>query len=197
MTLGRRYEFRLDDIVELLSELDRLLRDRGLSASIFVVGGAAVAMSGARGDRVTLDVDAMTRQDVVLDVAAELAQLRGLPTDWLNRRAGAWMPPFPAGALDPPDRPGLRVTYADAGYLLATKLIAQRAKDEADIVALAEQIGLVAATPMQLDAHVRRYYTDQDALELIVGGEEPDTELRLRMHEAARRLGAVLRHRTE
>jgi hypothetical protein len=44
-----------------------------------------------------------------------------------------WMPPLPGGVLDQPAEPGLRVTYADDGFLLATKLIAQRAKDADDV----------------------------------------------------------------
>ena len=43
------------------------------------------------------------------------------------------MPPLPGGVLDQPAEPGLRVTYADDGFLLATKLIAQRAKDADDV----------------------------------------------------------------
>jgi hypothetical protein len=71
-----------------------------------------------------------------------------------------WMPPLPGGVLDQPAEPGLRVTYADDGFLLATKLIAQRAKDADDVVALAGRLGLSTATPEQLETHIRRYYTD-------------------------------------
>jgi hypothetical protein len=53
-----------------------------------------------------------------------MAREHGLPENWLNPNAGMWMPPFPSGALDRPAEPGLRVTYADDGFLLATKLIA-------------------------------------------------------------------------
>ena len=65
------------------------------------------------------------------------------------------MPPLPGGVLDQPAAPGLRVTYADDGFLLATKLIAQRAKDADDVVALADRLGLSTATPEQLEAHIR------------------------------------------
>lgn len=96
------------------------------------------------------------------------------------------MPPLPGGVLDQPAEPGLRVTYADEGFLLATKLIAQRAKD--DVVALADRLGLEAATPEQLEAHIRSYYTGQATLEFIVDGNDVDREISLLAHDASRML---------
>ena len=102
-----------------------------------------------------------------------------------------WMPPLPGGVLDQPAEPGLRVTYADDGFLLATKLIAQRAKDADDVVALAGSLGLSTATPEQLEAHIRSYYTDPAPLEFIVDGSDVDREISLLAHDASRML-----HRT-
>ena len=78
-----------------------------------------------------------------------------------------WMPPLPDGVLDPPEQPGLRITYAEDGFLLATKLVAQRAKDADDIIALATRLGLTSATPAQLrpEEHIRSDHTDPAALE--------------------------------
>jgi len=101
------------------------------------------------------------------------------------------MPPLPGGVLDQPAEPGLRVTYADDGFLLATKLIAQRAKDADDVVALADRLGLSTATPEQLEAHIRSYYTDPAPLEFIVDGSDVDREISLLAHDASRML-----HRT-
>lgn len=98
------------------------------------------------------------------------------------------MPPLPGGVLDQPAEPGLLVTYADEGFLLATKLIAQRAKDADDVVALADRLGLEAATPEQLEAHIRSYYTDQATLEFIVDGNDVDREISLLAHDASRML---------
>jgi hypothetical protein len=95
------------------------------------------------------------------------------------------------GVLDQPAEPGLRVTYSDDGFLLATKLIAQRAKDADDVVALADHLGLSTATPEQLEAHIRSYYTDPAPLELIVDGSDVDREISLLAHDASRML-----HRT-
>lgn len=95
------------------------------------------------------------------------------------------MPPLPEGILDRPARPGLRVTYADDGFLFATKLVAQRAKDADDVVALAERLGMQGADADQLEAHIRRYYTDPAALEFIVDGNDVDREVRFLAEDAA------------
>jgi hypothetical protein len=181
---SRRHEFTAAETADLLDELDVRLRRRGVAASIFVVGGAAIAANQTRRDRVTEDVDALTRDTAVLEEAQALARERGLPEDWLNPNAGMWMPPLPGGVLDQPAEPGLRVTYADDGFLLATKLIAQRAKDADDVVALADRLGLSTATPEQLEAHIRSYYTDPAPLEFIVDGSDVDREISLLAYDA-------------
>lgn len=189
----RLRELTAEVITALLDELDTRLRHRGVAASIFVVGGAAVAANHTGRDRSTRDIDALTRDSVVFDEAKTLARERGLAESWLNPNAQMWMPPLPAGVLDPPEAPGLRVTYADDGFLLATKLVAQRRKDAADIALLAGRLGLRAATPEQLEAHIRSYYTDRAALEFIVDGNDVDREITLLAREASRRLQRVAR----
>lgn len=183
-----RYEFNAAEVTDLLAQLNRRLEQRGVAASIFVVGGAAVAATGVRGDRLTADIDAITGEQAVLEEAAAIAVERGLPENWLNPNARMWMPPLPDGVLDPPLRPGLQVTYADDGFLLATKLIAQRAKDADDVVALAQRLGMADASAEDLEAHVRRYYTDLAAVEFIVDGKDVDQELGLLAEDAARLL---------
>lgn len=101
-----------------------------------------------RAGRLTADVDAVTRNDEVLEEARRLGRERGIPEDWLSARARMWMPPLPDGVLEQPPTPGLRVTYADDGFLVATKLVAQRvAKDADDLVALGTRLQLLDATP--------------------------------------------------
>lgn len=96
------------------------------------------------------------------------------------------MPPLPSGVLDAPAEPGLRVIYAGDGFLLATKLIAQRAKDADDVIALARRLGLATATPEQLEAHIRTYYTDEASLEFIVdGGNDVDRKIALLAQDAS------------
>lgn len=193
----RRHEFTAEETNQLLAELDARLRQRGVAASIFVVGGAAIAANQTLRDRITEDVDALTRDTVVLDEAKALARERGLPENWLNPNAGVWMPPLPGGVLDQPSEPGLRVTYADEAFLLATKLIAQRAKDANDVVALAGRLGLETASPQQLEAHIRSYYTDLATLEFIVDGNDVDREISLLAHDASRMLHRTAPHATK
>ena len=188
MTRRRGHEFSAEETAELLAELDVRLRRRGIAASIFIVGGAAIAATGVRSGRLTEDVDALTRDTVVLDEAKTLARERGLPETWLNPNANMWMPPLPGGVLDPPAEPGLQVTYAAEGFLLATKLIAQRARDSDDVIALAGRLGLATATPEQLEAHIRSYYTDQASLEFIVDGKDVDREITFLAQDASRML---------
>jgi hypothetical protein len=156
-----------------------------------VVGGAAIAAVGARDERLTEDVDAFCREQAVFEEAQALARERGLPENWLNANALMWMPPLPEGVLDRPTSAGLHVTYADDGFLLATKLIASRAKDAGDVLALAARMGMQRATAQELAAHMRRYYTDVESLEFILDGTDVDRELALLAQDAARLL---LRH---
>jgi hypothetical protein len=191
MSVDRRHEFTATEIEELLSVLDGRLRQQGVAASVFVVGGAAIAATGIRVDRVTVDVDGITRQPAVIETARALAAERGLPMNWLNSNANMWMPPLPPAMFEPPDAPGLRVTYASDDLLLATKLVAQRSKDADDIVALAVRLGLSEAE--ELEALVRRFYTDESALEFIVDGNDVDREIRLGAEDASR----LIKHRAE
>jgi hypothetical protein len=187
-TNAERHEFNASEVAELLTELDRRLRRRGVPASAFVVGGAAVAVTGIRDGRLTQDVDVITDEQAVLEEASLLALERGLPENWLNPNARMWMPPLPGGVLDRPDAPGLRVTYAADGFLFATKLVAQRAKDADDVVALAKRLGMQDASADGLESHIWRYYTDDAALKFIVDGDDVDRELRYLAEDAARML---------
>lgn len=171
MTSGKdRHEFSSAEVTQLLAELDWRLESGGVAASVFVVGGAAVAATGVRQQRLTQDVDVITDEQAVLREAALIARERGIPENWLNPNARMWMPPLPDGVLDRPPQPGLRITYADDGFLFATKLIAQRAKDADDIVALARRLGMQGANASEVEAHIRRYYTDDEALQFIIDG---------------------------
>lgn len=190
---GARHTFTAEQVTTLLAELGHRLGERGVATAVFVVGGAAIAAANVRDGRLTADIDALTDDQVVLEEAAVLAVERGLPPDWINLSARPWMPPLPPGVLSRPDRPGLRVTYADASFLLATKLVAQRAKDADDVVALATRLGMQRATADELEAHIRRYYTDPEALRLIVGVEKVEEEVGYLAAGAARLLANTVR----
>jgi hypothetical protein len=172
-------EFTAAEIVDLLSELDKRLKQRGISASVFVVGGAAIAVTSNDNPRRTEDIDAITRDVAVIDEARTMASQRKLPDDWLNTRASSWMPPLPEDALQHSDAPGLHITYATDEFLLATKLVAQRRKDAADIVTLAKRLRMENASADDLERLISRYYTDEDALEFILGGKNIAGEIHL------------------
>ncbi len=88
-----------EQIAELLHELARRLNDRGTGAPIRVVGGAALVAREYR-TTTTFDIDAIFQpEDAVLEVAAELANERGLPPNWLNSDADAYIPFVAPGAL--------------------------------------------------------------------------------------------------
>ncbi|MGF7235466.1 MAG: DUF6036 family nucleotidyltransferase [Frankia sp.] len=182
------YEFTAAEITALLARLDERLRARGESASVFIVGGAAVAAGSRHYLRQTEDIDAITRDEIVLHEARALAAEIGLPRNWLNAHASIWMPPVPDDALTPAAEPGLHITYATDEFLLATKLIAQRRKDSRDILELAARTAMTAATANDLEALIYRYYTDPDALEVIVDGTDVQTEVRLLAEQAAQLL---------
>ncbi|ONH38104.1 MULTISPECIES: DUF6036 family nucleotidyltransferase [Protofrankia] len=186
--MNDRHEFSAKEIISLLARLDERLRARGVSAAVFIVGGAAIAATSHRDLRRTEDIDAITRDQAVLDEARAIAREDGLPENWLNTRAAMWMPPLPPAALAHVPTPGLHVRYASDEFLLAMKLIAQRRRDADDIRELAARTGTTDATADELEALIYRHYTDPGMLEFIVGGTDVPGEIRLLAERAARML---------
>src|SRR5689334_2061133 len=87
-------DFSPTDIARLLDLLEAELSRRGVAASIYIVGGAAIALTYDTGRR-TKDVDAdLTPEDEVLKAAVAVAESEGLPPTWLNNDAKAWIPPY-------------------------------------------------------------------------------------------------------
>ena len=88
-------EFTADDMRELLRELDVELERIGSAATIFVVGGSAMALA-YNVDRATADIDGTFEpRDVVLDAAAIVARRRNLDRNWLSDGVRDFMPPEP------------------------------------------------------------------------------------------------------
>lgn len=153
---------------ELLRLLDERLRARGVAASLYLVGGAAIALT-VHDTRRTADLDARVSDPVVLEEAEALADEHGLPPGWLNTSAAPWIPPRPAEATVPPDEPGLRVYVAPKKHLLAMKLVALRRQDEPDIVALAADLGMTGASPQDFADLLTEVYNDDGVLEQALG----------------------------
>ncbi len=160
-------EFDRAQIERLLAMLDRRLQERGVAASLYVVGGAAIAVTVSDLRR-TLDIDALASDRAVMEEARLLAESEGIPPTWLNESAKPWVPPRPDRATIVPSRPGLTVHWAPAEHLLAMKLVAMRPQDAPDIAALAHQVGL-GADPTAYADLLERVYSGEGALQQVLG----------------------------
>lgn len=120
----------------LFEELSARLKAAGLSAQLFVVGGAAMALAYDH-DRVTRDVDALFfPASQVRRIAEEMSADHGLEPDWLNDAAKGFLP----GADEHPrtvfESASLLVQIPSPRYLLAMKLHASRDDRDLDDAAL-------------------------------------------------------------
>ncbi len=159
-------ELGRDEIHRLLSLLDSRLQERGVPGSVYVVGGAAIAVT-VNDARRTIDIDALVSDPVVLVEAELLAEVEKIPRGWLNENAKPWVPPRPVAATVSPKRPGLTIHWAPPEHLLAMKLIAMRPQDAPDIVALAQQIGLDTGAAAYADL-LERVYDGEGVLEQLL-----------------------------
>ena len=159
-------EFEATEIERLLGLLDQRLKARGVRGSVYVVGGAAIAVT-VYGARRTVDIDAVASDQVVLEEARLLAEVEGIPSTWLNENAKPWVPPRPEAATVAPKRKGLTVHWAPPEHLLAMKLVAVRPQDAPDIVALADQLGLGADAEAYADL-LEYVYDGEDALQQLL-----------------------------
>ncbi len=132
-----------DAIRAMLRELSEELAAAGETATLFVVGGAAMSLA-FYARRVTGDVDAAFRPSAaVRDAAARVSARRGLAEDWLNDGAKGFMPGTDPGASLEMSTPSLRVELASAEYLLAMKIMAARVEqDTEDVAFLYGHLGL-------------------------------------------------------
>jgi hypothetical protein len=145
-----------DQIIRALELLDEGLADRGISASLYLVGGAVMCL--ALNEReATKDVDAwFTEPAAVREVARNVANELGLPDDWLNDAAKAFIPEG-AGFELWRSLPHVEVLVADAATMFAMKCAAARTEEDAsDIRVLAERLGVSSASDAV--ALVLRYY---------------------------------------
>jgi hypothetical protein len=148
VTSRQPHELDRDEIVELLTELGRRLQQSAVDATLYVVGAAAIAIQlDAR--RVTKDIDAIFHPEVTIrEEAQQMAAERGLPVNWLNDSAKAFVP-GPSTDVDaiPFEAPGLTVSIASPRHLLAMKMAAFRPTDRPDLERLFEVLDIT--TPQQ------------------------------------------------
>lgn len=138
---GPRRELTADEVRELLAELGRRLHAQGVEATVYVVGGAAIALE-IDTRRVTADVDAVFHPATTVRAEAErLADERDLPRDWLNDSVAS----LPGGDADavPIEVEGMTVTAASPEHLLAVKMAAFRpGRGQADLELLFRILGI-------------------------------------------------------
>ena len=88
--------FAAGQIEELLIDLATRAALDGRTGAIRVVGGSAIALMNT-DRRATHDIDAvLAPADQLLDIAHDMARLRGLRPDWLNDEVKGFVPPVGA-----------------------------------------------------------------------------------------------------
>lgn len=148
------------EIIAALTALAAELERRGLSAEMYVVGGAAIALAFDER-RATRDIDAVFEpKGVVYEAAAVVAEQRDLPPGWLNDAVKGFLAGDDPAAAPVLDLPGLRCLAASPETLLALKVLAHRVgEDEDDLRLLADELGLERAE--QVLAIAERTYGDR------------------------------------
>jgi hypothetical protein len=149
-----------DEIIAALTALAGELNQRGISAEMYVVGGAAIALAFDER-RSTRDIDAVFEpKEVVYEAAASVGEQRGLPPGWLNDAVKGFLAGDDPAAAPVLDLPGLRCLTASPETLLALKVLAHRVgEDEADLRLLAGKLGLESAD--EVLAIAERTYGDR------------------------------------
>jgi Nucleotidyltransferase of unknown function (DUF6036) len=134
------------EIIDALTALAVELTQRGVSAEMYVVGGAAIALAFDER-RSTRDIDAVFEpKEVVYEAAASVGEQRDLPPGWLNDAVKGFLAGDDPAAAPVLDLPGLRCLTASPETLLALKVLAHRVgEDEADLRLLADKLDLESA----------------------------------------------------
>lgn len=131
------------DIEKYLRMVGQELQKDGQTFEITLLGGAVMLIEVGNRES-TQDVDTFFLPDflAITKAAAVVAAQENLPDGWLNAAAAG----FTYNFIKPPERklwkkfPGLHVYTASLEYVLVTKIMALRVKDEADIMALAKRL---------------------------------------------------------
>lgn len=148
-------------IRDLLAKLDARLTEEDITATIFVVGGAAMALK-YNNRRTTADIDGvidLQTRSIVLDAAHQVADEESVPKTWLSDGVREVMP---AHKDDHPRRErigdALTIEIASPEYLLAMKAMTSRQSegDLADAALLCKELGITKESG--IDAVVARYF---------------------------------------
>jgi len=160
-----RKQLSASDIRQLLTALDKELQRQGKAATIFIVGGAAMALA-YNADRATEGVDGTFEpRDVVLDAAKTVAAEANswvwsdIDTSWLSDGVAQMMPPLPDDhPYSEKIGPALTISIGSPEFVLAMKAMVTRKSmgDVDDAVVLCRMLNIT--TQMQLEDVVARYF---------------------------------------
>lgn len=141
-----------DDIIDGIREIIVRLRAADKNASMQIVGGAAIALTIDEARPMTVDVDGpITPSEDVMAAAASIARERGWPADWVNDRAGIFLPDGMGRSAEWAtlyDQDGIIVQAASPATLLAMKLRAferRGLRDADDVATLLAILGIRTA----------------------------------------------------
>lgn len=148
------------EIIAALTSLAEELDSQGVSAQMYVVGGAAIALAFDER-RSTRDIDAVFEpKAVVYEAASRVAERSKLPPDWLNDAVKGFLAGEDVEAAPVLELPGLSVLTASPRTLLAMKVLAHRpGEDDGDVRLLAAHLGLTRAE--EILAVAERTYGDR------------------------------------
>lgn len=149
-----------EKLTHLLEDVSRELEKRKLTATIFMVGGAAMSIA-YNHDRVTRDVDAIfIPAPEMREVIEQVGERNDLEHDWLNDGAKGFMPGNDPNAETVYNSSSLTVYVPSREYLLAMKVHAGRDdRDYSDAALLAKQLGYTRAE--QIEELLVSYYGRQ------------------------------------
>jgi hypothetical protein len=143
--MSSTHELDRGQIEDLLKELGKRLLDRGTRGTIYVAGGAAIALEFEER-RVTADIDAVfAPAEAIHEEAEAIAKEHNLPNEWLSDRVRAFMPPGRDEHARTFTVPGLSVTIASPRYLLAMKMASGRPQDLHDMILIFRELGITTA----------------------------------------------------
>ena len=133
-------------VLALFEELSARLTKAGVTAQLFVVGGAAMALA-YDADRTTRDVDALfVPAPEVRQIAEEMSWAHGLEPDWLNDAVKGFLPGNDKTPRVVFESDSLLVQVPSPAYLLAMKLHASRdERDLDDAAVLFNEVGYDSA----------------------------------------------------
>lgn len=143
-------------IEHLLRVLDAACAKEGITADVFLVGGAAMCLA-YDADRSTRDLDGLFAPTTGLRrLIAEIGEREDLEPDWFNDAAKGYIIKDDPEATEYYRSPHLRVRVASPDYLLAMKLLSARESDVEDALLLARLTDRTSETQL-LEALTSHY----------------------------------------